>query len=268
MEEERWGQRTNHKRDNPANHKRRRRRQPRAPEGEGEGEGSGREGEGERGRGRRRRRWRQRERGRGNAVVARTPTSNMSVKEGGESVREASERRKFTILISINNRRRRKFSRQLCGWFDFMREFDPEPTITAKHHKENGIGYLRARSAIPSARIVVSSYRGIWIHDSWQAIHPCTEAEFIVRWRLARGFCDCELFPVGRRWHPSGLIRTCPFKATAGRCHGSVCGSTRPWVEQRFGEASFFLLCWLLEPGGRGGGSARSLNWDCLPFAN
>ena len=115
MEEERWGQRTNHKRDNPANHKRRRRRQPRAPEGEGEGEGSGREGEGERGRGRRRRRWRQRERGRGNAVVARTPTSNMSVKEGGESVREASERRKFTILISINNRRRRKFSRQLCG---------------------------------------------------------------------------------------------------------------------------------------------------------
>ena len=63
-----------------------------------------------------------------------------------------------------------------------------------------------------------------------------------LRSRLTRGFCDRGLFTVWRRCHPSGLIRTCLFKATAVRCHGRACGSTRRWVgyESRDFEASCF----------------------------
>ena len=65
-----------------------------------------------------------------------------------------------------------------------------------------------------------------------------------------------------------------PFEATAVRCNGRVCGSTRLWVvyvSNDFEEHCFsrYVGCWgVLESGGRGGASAGSLNWDFLPFGN
>jgi hypothetical protein len=141
-----------------------------------------------------------------------------------------------------------------------MREFDhTKPAITAKHHEENCVGLQASKCGshhempciATSARPTIQgTFANLWypptrsVESRFLTSDPSMYRSRLqsLRSRLARGFCDCGLFPVWRRCHPSGLIRTCPFKATAVRCHDRVCGSTHRWagyVSSDFEESCF-----------------------------
>ncbi|KIJ99115.1 hypothetical protein K443DRAFT_123345 [Laccaria amethystina LaAM-08-1] len=188
----------------------------------------GKEGEGERGRGRRR------ERRRGNTVVARTPTSNMSVKGGGVSLYEMRGKEGnslYTTALTNNHRRRGEFLKAALRLIRLDEGVRPYKTNDNGKvpREENGVGYLRVHFAISSARRLASCNAlhrkpplvppygehfqtcGILLPvasarlnpDSRQAIHLCTEIDFRVFVHVLRGFV-----PVSRCCHTSGLDGT------------------------------------------------------------